>query len=135
MCFARGRKQASPGDHVKKISRIFLSVDQKGIYFLGTAQLSLLKSDNRKPIYSMSNTSENSKNGHNVHFRHKWIDCRSVIVYPQLSCPDLRKEIPFWSTQRKILEIFLTWSPGDARFRRAQNTFSAIVPPNFIRFF
>ena len=20
--------------------------------------------------------------GHNVHFRHKWIDCRSVIVYP-----------------------------------------------------
>ena len=45
-CFARGRKQASPEDHVKKISTIFW-VDQKGISFLGSAQLSLLKSDNR----------------------------------------------------------------------------------------
>ena len=42
-----GRHRASPGDHVKKISRIFLWVDQKGIYFLGPAQLSLLKSDKR----------------------------------------------------------------------------------------
>ena len=45
--FARGRKQALTGDHVKKISRIFLWVDQKSISFLGTGQLSLLKSDKR----------------------------------------------------------------------------------------
>ena len=45
--FARGRKRASPGDHAKKISRIFLWVDQKGISFLGSGQLSLLKSDKR----------------------------------------------------------------------------------------
>ena len=42
-----GRHRASPGDHVKKMSRIFLCVDQKGINFLGSAQLSLLKSDKR----------------------------------------------------------------------------------------
>ena len=42
-----GRYRASPGDHVKKMSRIFLCVDQKGINFLGSAQLSLLKSDKR----------------------------------------------------------------------------------------
>ena len=36
---------ASPGYHVKKISRIFLWVDQKGISFLGSGQLSLPKSD------------------------------------------------------------------------------------------
>ena len=41
------RHRASPGDHVKKMSRIFLCVDQKGINFLGSAQLSLLKSDKR----------------------------------------------------------------------------------------
>ena len=40
-------KRASLGDHVKKISRIFLWVDQKGISFLGSGQLSLLKSDKR----------------------------------------------------------------------------------------
>ena len=43
----KGRHRASPGDHVKKMSRIFLCVDQKGINFLGSAQLSLLKSDKR----------------------------------------------------------------------------------------
>ena len=42
-----GRHRASPGDHVKKMSRIFLCLDQKGINFLGSAQLSLLKSDKR----------------------------------------------------------------------------------------
>ena len=42
-----GRHRASPGDHVKKMSRIFLCVDQKGINFLGSAQLSLLKLDKR----------------------------------------------------------------------------------------
>ena len=31
-CFARGRKQASPGDHVKKISSIFLGGPER--YFL-----------------------------------------------------------------------------------------------------
>ena len=41
------RHRASPGDHVKKMSRIFLCLDQKGINFLGSAQLSLLKSDKR----------------------------------------------------------------------------------------
>ena len=43
--FCARRKRASLGDHVKKINIIFLWVDQKGIYFLGSAQLSLLKSD------------------------------------------------------------------------------------------
>ena len=42
-----GRHWASPGDHLKKMSRIFLCVDQKGINFLGSAQLGLLKSDKR----------------------------------------------------------------------------------------
>ena len=41
------RHRESPGDHLKKMSRIFLCVDQKGINFLGSAQLSLLKSDKR----------------------------------------------------------------------------------------
>ena len=45
--FCARAKMASPGDHVKKISRIFLWVNQKGISFLGSGQLSLLKSDKR----------------------------------------------------------------------------------------
>ena len=40
-------KTGVAGDHVKTISRIFLWVDQKGISFLGSGQLSLLKSDKR----------------------------------------------------------------------------------------
>ena len=40
-------KTVSPGDHIKKISTIFLWLDQKGISFLVSAQLSLLKSDKR----------------------------------------------------------------------------------------
>ena len=43
--FCTRQKQASSGDHVKNIFRIFLWVDQKGIFFLGSGQLSLFKSD------------------------------------------------------------------------------------------
>ena len=43
--FCARRKRASSRDHVQKISRTFLWVDQKGIFFLGSGQLSLFKSD------------------------------------------------------------------------------------------
>ena len=43
--FCTRRKRASSGDHVKKMFRIFLWVDQKGIFFLGSAQLSFFKLD------------------------------------------------------------------------------------------
>jgi hypothetical protein len=41
------RKRASPGDHVKKIENFSLGGPERYIYFLGSAQLRLLKSDNR----------------------------------------------------------------------------------------
>ena len=42
----------------------------------------------------------------------------------KLSCADPRNLIPFWSTQRKILDIFLSWSTGDACFHpRAKHIF------------
>ena len=43
--FCTRRKRASSGDHVKKNFKIFVWVDQKSIFFLGSGQLSLFKSD------------------------------------------------------------------------------------------
>ena len=87
--FCTRRKQASSGDHVKNIFRIFLWVDQKGIFFLGSGQLSLFKSDIQSPIYSLSISAKNGRYYYFCHFSlffrgiGQAVDWLSVIRFKQ----------------------------------------------------
>ena len=56
--------------------KVFTSLDQRNLVCLNRI------TDNRSTACPIPlKTAENGTNCHNVHFRQKWIDCRSVIVY------------------------------------------------------
>ena len=84
--FCARRKQASPGDHVKKCPELFFGWTRKVFASLDQRNLVCLLNritDNRSTACPIPlKTAKNGKNSNNVHFWQKWIDCRSVIVYP-----------------------------------------------------
>ena len=136
MCFARGWKRASPGvtgrhreTTLKKCPEFFFAWTRKVLTSLDQRNLVCLNriNDNWSTAFPIPpKTAKNCKNGPNVHFRQKWIDCRSVIVYPiwanLVALIQGRKYLS--GPPKKMLEIFLTWSPGDACFRpRAKHVF------------